>query len=120
MKDFEKNLEKLEAISEKMRTESLPLDQAMKLFEEGTALVQQMDKEISKAERKVEKLLAPPTAADMQDPEPTEAVEETPLKKGGVKSASAPATPSSTASAATLPTEEEEPEDGDEELFELF
>ncbi len=68
MKNFEDKLEKLESISETMRTESLPLDKAMKLFEEGTALVLELDKEISKAERKVEKLLSPPTEEYEQDP----------------------------------------------------
>ncbi len=64
MKDFEKKLEKLEAISEKMRTQSLPLDEAMKLFEEGTTLSKELDKEITRAERKVEKLLSEPIAED--------------------------------------------------------
>ncbi len=67
MKKFEERLAKLEEISEQMRTDSLPLDTAMKLFEEGTALARELDKEITKAERKVEKLISQPTEDDMSD-----------------------------------------------------
>ncbi len=109
MKDFEKKLEKLETISEKMRTQSLPLDQAMKLFEEGTALVQELDKEISKAERKVEKLLSQPTEADSEDPIDTDqAAEESkePLRGTGAAKKAQP---------KKVDIEQEE-----EPIFELF
>ncbi len=82
MKKFEERLAKLEEISEQMRTDSLPLDKAMKLFEEGTALARELDKEITKAERKVEQLISQPTEEDMTDEKtgkessPTESIEE--------------------------------------------
>ncbi len=82
MKKFEERLAKLEEISEQMRTDSLPLDKAMKLFEEGTALARELDKEITKAERKVEQLISQPTEEDMTDKKiekessPAESIEE--------------------------------------------
>jgi exodeoxyribonuclease VII small subunit len=54
---FETSLHRLEQIVKKLEGGDLPLDEAMKLFEEGIALSQQCQKQLEEAENKVEILL---------------------------------------------------------------
>ncbi|OQX28482.1 MAG: exodeoxyribonuclease VII small subunit [Spirochaeta sp. LUC14_002_19_P3] len=56
MEGFEEKLERLENIAELMRDSQVPLDEAMKLFDEGLTIAQQVEKELRNCERKVEKL----------------------------------------------------------------
>ncbi len=54
---FETSLHRLEQIVKKLEAGDLPLDDAMKLFEEGIQLSQQCQKQLEEAENKVEILL---------------------------------------------------------------
>ena len=55
--DFEQCLARLEEVVRKLESANLPLDQAMKLFEEGMQLSAACRKELEQAEGKVEILL---------------------------------------------------------------
>jgi exodeoxyribonuclease VII small subunit len=55
--DFEKSLSRLEEVVRRLEHANLPLDEAMKLFEEGVELAQKCQKQIEEAEGRVEILL---------------------------------------------------------------
>lgn len=55
--DFEKSLARLEEVVRRLEHANLPLDEAMKLFEEGVELSQKCQKQIAEAEGRVEILL---------------------------------------------------------------
>jgi exodeoxyribonuclease VII small subunit len=55
--DFERCLARLEEIVKKLETANLPLDDAMKLFEEGVALSRDCQKQLEDAEGRVEILM---------------------------------------------------------------
>ncbi len=55
--EFEKAMERLNAIVAQMEQGNLPLDEALKLFEEGTALVKNCSKQLDEAELKVVRLM---------------------------------------------------------------
>ncbi len=57
MKTFEQRLKELEGINEKLKSADTPLQEALKLFEEGIGLAQGLEQELQEAERKVEILL---------------------------------------------------------------
>lgn len=50
---FGDNLERLDAVLGRLESEPMPLDEAMKLFEEGVALVRKNGALLAKAEQKV-------------------------------------------------------------------
>jgi exodeoxyribonuclease VII small subunit len=54
---FEESLQRLEAIIKEMERGDLPLEQSLKLFEEGMALSGSCKKELDEAEGKIEILL---------------------------------------------------------------
>jgi exodeoxyribonuclease VII small subunit len=54
---FEKDLERLEQIVEALETGGLPLDDALKRFEEGIKIACRCEKALADAERKVEVLV---------------------------------------------------------------
>lgn len=54
---FEEALQKLEAIVAKMEEGDLPLEEALKAFEEGVRLAKFCTNKLDEAERKVEKLI---------------------------------------------------------------
>lgn len=56
-KSFESAMHRLEEIVQSMEKGELPLEDAMKLFEEGTKLVQQCNGLLNEAELKVTKLM---------------------------------------------------------------
>ena len=56
-KNFEAALARLEEIVKKLETGALPLEQSLKLFEEGVKLSRLCNKRLEEAERKVEILL---------------------------------------------------------------
>ena len=60
MQTFEERLGRLEQLSKKIRKGDLGLDEAIKTFEEGMRLAKQLEKELSKVERKVEILVNEP------------------------------------------------------------
>lgn len=55
--DFEKSLERLETIVEEMEGGSLPLEQMIKHFEEGSKLVTLCSAKLNEVEQKIEKLV---------------------------------------------------------------
>ena len=55
--NFEDQVKRLEAIVKRMETGELPLEEALKLFEEGIKISRQCQKELDAAEQKVEKLV---------------------------------------------------------------
>jgi exodeoxyribonuclease VII small subunit len=54
---FEQSLARLEEIVRKLESANLPLDEAMKLFEEGVGLSRECQKQLEEAEGRVEILL---------------------------------------------------------------
>ena len=56
-KDFEKALDRLEKIVGKLEAGDLALEEALKLFEEGTQITRFCSTKLDEAERKVEILL---------------------------------------------------------------
>ena len=54
--EFEKSLERLEEIVAKVEGETLPLEESLKLYEEGKKLITSLEKTLKEAERKVEEL----------------------------------------------------------------
>jgi exodeoxyribonuclease VII small subunit len=70
--DFEHSLTRLEEIVRKLESANLPLDEAMKLFEEGMLLSRDCQKQLEQAEARVEILLKKAggeIAAEPFDPE---------------------------------------------------
>lgn len=64
---FEVSIQRLEQIVRKMERGDVPLDEALKLFQEGTGLVQHCGKLLDKAELEVKTILPDPNG------QPTEA-----------------------------------------------
>ena len=60
MKTFEEKLARLEELADKLRDGQLPLEEAIALFEEGTKIAGQLEKELSKVERKIQILTNEP------------------------------------------------------------
>lgn len=56
-KTFEARLARLNELVAKIEGENLPLDEAMKAFEEGRKLIASLEKELKEAEEKVAKSL---------------------------------------------------------------
>ena len=54
---FESQVKRLEAIVKHMETGNLPLEESLKLFEEGVKISRQCQKELDAAEQKIEKLV---------------------------------------------------------------
>lgn len=55
--EFEKSLARLEEVVKRLESADLPLDEAMKLFEEGVNLSRDCQKQLEEAEGRVEILL---------------------------------------------------------------
>jgi len=60
MKNFEERLEQLEALGVKIRQSEVPLDDALKAFEEGIKLARSLEKDLEKVESRIEILMNPP------------------------------------------------------------
>ena len=55
-KNFEASMERLETIVRQLEQGNAPLEEALKLFQEGTALVQSCAKQLDSAEQEIVKL----------------------------------------------------------------
>ncbi len=64
MKSFEERLARLEQISGRIRDGEVALEEAADLFEEGVRLARDLEKDLSKIDRKVERLVNEPTLPD--------------------------------------------------------
>ena len=65
-KSFEQSIERLDAIVKSLEQGNVPLEQALKLFQEGTGLVRSCDEMLSKAELEVVKLMKGADGAPME------------------------------------------------------
>ena len=55
--NFKKELERLDEIVDKISNKALPLDEALKLYEEGAKIVKELEKQLEEAKEKVEKIV---------------------------------------------------------------
>jgi exodeoxyribonuclease VII small subunit len=69
MKNFEERLERLEELGEKIRKPEIPLDDALKAFEEGIKLARALEKDLEKIENRIEILMNGPEVKGNADPE---------------------------------------------------
>ena len=71
---FEKAMERLEALVEALEWAGVPIEEALKPFEEGMALVGVCEKKLHEVRQRVEKILEKKGAgaADDSDPYPSE------------------------------------------------
>ena len=60
MKGFEERLTRLEEISETIRDNDVPLDEAVTLFEQGVKLARTLERDLAKVERRVQILVNEP------------------------------------------------------------
>ena len=65
---FEEALARLEVIVARLEQGEVPLEEALGLFEEGTALMKQSSTALDKAEQKVAKLLPGLNGAAVEEP----------------------------------------------------
>ena len=56
--DFEKELERLKEIVDKIQDETLPLEESIKLYEEGNKIIATLSSLLKEAETKVENIVA--------------------------------------------------------------
>jgi len=57
MKSFEERLVRLEALGEQIRKTDIPLDEALKAFEEGIRLARALENDLEKIENRIEILM---------------------------------------------------------------
>jgi len=57
MKNFEERLERLEILGEQIRKTDIPLDEALKAFEEGIKLARTLEKDLEKIDSRIEMLM---------------------------------------------------------------
>lgn len=68
MLSFEESLKKLESIVAQMERGDLPLEESVKLFEDGTKLSEQCKQQLAEAEGKVEVLIKQRNGAIKREP----------------------------------------------------
>jgi exodeoxyribonuclease VII small subunit len=68
-KTFEERLERLEELGEEIRKNDIPLDDALKAFEEGIKLARALEKDLEKIEGRIETLMNSPDANADESPE---------------------------------------------------
>ncbi|MDR0389723.1 MAG: exodeoxyribonuclease VII small subunit [Spirochaetaceae bacterium] len=69
MKNFEERLTRLEQLGEAIKSPDLPLDEALGAFEEGIKLARSLEKDLEKAESRIEILMNGPEAKPPETPE---------------------------------------------------
>lgn len=69
MKNFEKNLERLEELTNIIKSREISLEQALSSFEEGIKLAKGMEKEIDRIEGKIQILMNQPAPDSTTNPE---------------------------------------------------
>jgi exodeoxyribonuclease VII small subunit len=69
MKNFEERLDRLEGLGEKIRKPDIPLDEALKAFEEGITLARTLEKDLEKIESRIEILMNDSEAPVEESPE---------------------------------------------------
>ena len=66
---FEKRLERLEALGDEIRKSDIPLDDAIKAFEEGIKLARTLEKDLEKVESRIEILMNDAEDGEEEKPE---------------------------------------------------
>ena len=66
---FEARLERLEALGDEIRKSDIPLDEAIKAFEEGIKLARALEKDLEKVESRIEILMNGPEDDEDEKPE---------------------------------------------------
>jgi exodeoxyribonuclease VII small subunit len=69
MKNFEERLERLEILGEEIRKPGIPLDDALKAFEEGIKLARTLEQDLEKIEGRIEILMNSTEAPPEESPE---------------------------------------------------
>jgi exodeoxyribonuclease VII small subunit len=69
MKNFEERLERLEILGEQIRRTDIPLDEALKAFEEGIRLARTLEKDLEKIDSRIEVLMNSAEAPEQESPE---------------------------------------------------
>jgi exodeoxyribonuclease VII small subunit len=69
LKNFEERLERLEKLGVDIRKSDIPLDEALKSFEEGIKLARSLEKDLEKVESRIEVLMNSPEAKAGESPE---------------------------------------------------
>ncbi|MDR2095462.1 MAG: exodeoxyribonuclease VII small subunit [Treponema sp.] len=69
MKNFEERLERLEVLGDMIRKTDIPLDDALKFFEEGISLARTLEKDLEKIENRIEILMNGPEVKNGSAPE---------------------------------------------------
>ena len=69
MKGFEERLERLETLGEQIRKTDIPLDEALKAFEEGIKLARTLENDLEKIENRIEILMNSADAPADESPE---------------------------------------------------
>ena len=69
MKSFEERLERLETLGEQIRKTGIPLDEALKAFEEGIRLARGLESDLEKIEKRVEILMNSSDAPAEESPD---------------------------------------------------
>lgn len=67
-KSFEARLERLEELGDEIRKTDLPLDDAIKAFEEGIRLARALEKDLEKIESRIEILMNGTVAESEEEP----------------------------------------------------
>jgi exodeoxyribonuclease VII small subunit len=69
LKNFEERLERLEKLGTEIRRSDIPLDEALRSFEEGIKLARSLEKDLEKVEGRIEVLMNGPEARAGENPE---------------------------------------------------
>ena len=69
MKNFEQRLERLESLGEQIRKTDIPLDEALKAFEEGIKLAKTLEQDLEKIENRIEILMNSADAPTDESPD---------------------------------------------------
>ena len=56
--DFAKEIKRLDEIVDEVSSKALPLDESLKLYEEGQAIIKKLEEALKEAEKKVENIVS--------------------------------------------------------------
>ena len=56
--DFAKEIKRLDEIVDEVSSKALPLDESLKLYEEGTKIIKELEEALKEAEKKVESVIS--------------------------------------------------------------
>ena len=68
-KNFEERLERLEKLGDQIRKTDIPLDEALKAFEEGIKLARTLENDLEKIENRIEILMNSADAPESESPD---------------------------------------------------